>query len=244
MVSLKKITDILINLLFPPHCQFCSEVISWIPEKKFELCDECLKKVSFIGMDSCALCGKKLYDEKCQSCETNHEQRYYTSVISACEYEGLIREKLLDFKFNGEKILAEIFSQFLIEKLKMTEKNKYDIIISVPMHIVRQKERGYNQSELIAEKIAEHIGIPLMQNALTKNKPIERQSKLNKQQRNQNVKDVFVILNDLDIDGKTVLLIDDIITTGATVNECSKALIKAGAKEVFVATVAAGRLRI
>ena len=117
----------------------------------------------------------------------------------------------------------------------------YDIICSVPIHKKRMKERGYNQSELIAKEIAKNLTNTIYKKVLKKIKDNKRQSELKKEERLQNVKDVYEIQNKQIIENKKIILFDDIYTTGNTVNECSKVLKENGAKEILVLTLASGK---
>lgn len=176
--------------------------------------------------------------DRCQHCL---DDRSYSKVISACEYDGIIREKLIEFKFAKNKLLAKVFSEIMAEKIKMTKLNLPDIIISVPVHQKKFEERGYNQSQLIAKKVSDVFNIPILDDVLVKTRVTENQSELGKAKRLTNVVNAFKIDMPSKITNKKILLVDDIITTGATVNECSKILTTHGAAEVFVATVAAGK---
>lgn len=237
---LTKISETILNLFFPPRCAFCSEIINWIPMPKHMLCEECLSKISFINMKACKYCGKQLKTDTGRVCPQCTGGKYYSEVFSSCEYSGLIRDKLLEYKFKGNKQLYKVFASFIIDKLKMTNQAGFDIIISVPLHLSKLEERGYNQSELIAKEIAQYFSISLSINNLVKSKQTESQSKLDKKGRGINVKGAFCISDNHEVIGKRVLLVDDIITTGTTVNECSKVLLQAGAEEVYVVTVATG----
>lgn len=124
----------------------------------------------------------------------------------------------------------------------MTNENNFDIIISVPMHEENFKKRGYNQSELIARHIAKYYSKPVDVNSLIKTKATLTQSKLDKKDRVRNIKDAFKVVFPKKIKGQKVLLVDDILTTGATVNECSRVLYESGAADVIVATAATGRI--
>lgn len=241
MKILLRIADIILNLLFPLRCGFCSEIIPCIQATRYPLCEKCLSKIKFIGQNACAYCGKELNDGEKNICKYCKGARYYEKVISVCEYSGLAREKILEFKFMGKKELYKVFSILIIEKLKMTNFRNFDIIISVPIHSSKLAERGYNQSELIAREIAKYFGLPVSSSNLIKDKQTESQSLLDKTKRIMNVLDSFRVQDKREIKGKKVLLVDDIITTGATVNECSKVLKQAGGLEVYVVTIATGR---
>lgn len=241
MKIFSKLAGIILNLFFPPRCEFCSVIINWIHPHKYQLCEDCLAKISFVGLEACDYCGKQLKNIGYAKCEQCTGSAYYSKILSACEYAGLLRDKLLEFKFRGHRQLCTILALFIIEKLKMTNHRQFDIILSVPIHSSKLKERGYNQSELLANEVAKFLSIPISTQNLIKKKPTESQSKLDKKDRWINVKDAFQVMDEEKINGKKVLLIDDIITTGATANECSKVLRQAGASRIYVATVATGK---
>ena len=154
-------------------------------------------------------------------------------------YEGQIRKIIIDYKFNEKSYIYETFVNFLLKNKKIFENIKnYDTIIPVPISKKRQKERGYNQSLLIARKIAEKTNLELMNNCLIKTKNIIEQSKLNKEDRAQNIYGVYELKNKQLVENKKILLIDDIYTTGSTVNECSRMLRIANPAKIGVLVLA------
>ena len=151
----------------------------------------------------------------------------------------MIREKIIQYKFQDKSYIYNTFAKIILKNEKVCGLlKKYDIIIPVPIHRKRKLQRGYNQTQLIAKEIAKNIDIKLCDDVLVKSKNTIAQSKLNKNKRKQNIKNAFKVLNLEKIQGKNILLFDDIFTTGSTVNECSKILKKAGAKTVGVLTIA------
>ena len=145
------------------------------------------------------------------------------------KYKNLIREQILGLKFNEKAYNCQTLAYFLKNMQKSFEKlKKYDIIIVVPVSRKRQKDRGYNQSEIIAREISKILNIPIKRNRLYKNKNTVPQSTLNKEQREENAKDAYIAKNCKKIANKKILLIDDIYTTGSTANECAKALVNNG----------------
>ena len=138
---------------------------------------------------------------------------------------------ILDYKFNEKSYIYVSFVNFILKNKKIFQILKsYDTIIPVPISKKRMKERGYNQSLLIARNLSEYLNINLCTNCLYKTKNIIEQSKLNKEQRKQNIQNVYQLKNKQIIKEKKILLIDDIYTTGSTVNECSK-MLKIGQPE-------------
>jgi len=210
--------DKVLNLLYPPVCGICGKIdYNYICPK----CKVILKKI-----------------EKGQiiSYKAHHFEKHFYLFI----YEGIIREKLIQYKFQNQNYLCDFFSKILLnnEKLSRILKN-YDIIIPVPMYPQKEKIRGYNQTSIIAKKIAEKSKcLDFDDTVLKKIKNTKTQSSLNKSDRMNNIKNAYKVFNIQKIKNKKVILLDDIYTTGATVNECSKMLKKSGTKEVLVITIA------
>jgi ComF family protein len=153
----------------------------------------------------------------------------------------MIRKAIKRFKFNGRSDFAMKFARIIQNSTKnVTNLKLFDIIISVPMYKERLKSRGYNQSYLISRYLSKYNNINEMSNILTKITNTKSQSSLSKIERLTNVKDAFLLNDDYLVNGKNILLIDDVFTTGSTVNECSKVLIKNGAASVTVLVLASG----
>ena len=156
-------------------------------------------------------------------------------------YDGIIRKTILDYKFNEKSYIYKTFVNFLKKNEKMcVQIKKYDIIMPIPISKKRFKERGYNQSGLFARELARNLQIQNLKNGLIKIKNNPAQSSLSKEQREYNVKDVYKVnlKTTNNMKGKKVLLVDDIFTTGNTVNECSKILLDAGVIQVGILTIA------
>ena len=155
--------------------------------------------------------------------------KYFIEHYYFFKYKNLIREQILGIKFNERPYNCQTLAYFLKNMQKSFEKlKKYDIIIVVPISRERYKERGYNQSEIIAKKISQMLNIPIKRNILYKNKNTVPQSTLNKEQRKANAKNAYFAKDCKKIVNKKIMLIDDIYTTGNTVNECSKVLVDKG----------------
>lgn len=215
-------------LIFPPMCSICGKL------SKNYLCSKCnikLKKQATFKVDS--------YITK-----NGFHRKYFDEHIYFFKYEGLIRQEIIKFKFDGESYKYRAITNFIQKNFLLNNKkafqilNGYDIIIPVPISKKRLKERGYNQCELIAKDLAKCLKIKLIKNCLLKRKNIISQSKLNKEQREENIKDVYIIKNKQKISNKKVLLLDDIYTTGSTANECSKILTRAEPSKIGIITIA------
>lgn len=208
------------NLLFPQCCLICGKLTKQI------LCKQCKKEI---------------YEKAIFKIENNkNKELYFEKHLYIFKYKDKIRNLILDYKFNEKSYLYKLFSKIIIKNEKICGiLKKYDIIIPVPIHKKRKKQRGYNQSELIARKIALNIqNLKYENNILQKIKNTLPQSSLTKEQRKANVKNVYELVNKEKIKNKKIIIFDDIYTTGSTVNTISKILKENGAKEIIVLTIA------
>lgn len=213
-----KFIEKILDLIFPPVCGICNKEINTY------LCEKCEKEINKI---TCV--GENKYGDK-----------YFSIHMYLFKYEGIIRNKIISYKFDDKPYLYKTFCEIFVKNKKVCEFLKnYDIIISVPMYKRKKNQRGYNQSELIAKEIAKKIeNIEYRNDILLKIKNTPKQSSLNKEQRKENLKNAYVVNNNEYILNKNILIFDDIYTTGSTANECAKTLIEAGAKDVGILTIA------
>lgn len=213
------VPESLINLIYPPTCGICGKI-----DREF-LCKRCYKK-----LENQAEFGIQKYK--------NNEMEF-KEHLHVFKYEGVVRGDILKYKFQDKSYLYKTFVNFLLKNEKFFEIIKsYDTIIPVTISKKRQKERGYNQSYLLAKDIAQKTGINIEINCLFKSKNIIEQSKLNKEDRVQNIQGVYKLRNYKKIINKKIILLDDIYTTGSTVNECCKILKVASPNKIGVLTIA------
>lgn len=208
------------------------------------------KALIFLFSRKCFLCGKRNEESICENCFyrinrlqkckiINLKNKNLNSLIYFFKYEKIIRRLILQFKFFNKPYLAKVFSKIILKNEKLCGKLKfYDIIIPVPMHNEKKNVRGYNQTELISCEIAKNLNMKYESKLLIKNVNTKMQSSLTEKERYKNIKDVFVVLDEEKIKDKNIILIDDIYTTGATLEECSKVLKNAGAKKVCGVVIA------
>lgn len=225
---LRNLLEKVLDLIFPPKCGFCGEITS---DKQF-VCENCYNLSIQKYTNRCKLCGKIAYGEMCVECQ--NKTIYYDELIFCSEYTDEIKHKIHLYKFKDKKHYYHFFTELLYRKTKGV---RTDYIVSVPISKERYKERGYNQSELIAKKLSKLLEIPYIPNLLIKTRDTKRQSMQNFKMRKESVKNVFEVADNIDVGGSALLLIDDIFTTGSTVNECSKVLKKAGSKNIKVAVI-------
>lgn len=211
--------------------------------------------LNYIFPSTCVLCGKLEKNYLCKKCEKRIEKYSKFSFIEKDSemifdrlfycyyYEKIIRNLLLDYKFRGKSYISNFFARMLLNCEKTYRFfSIYDIIIPVPMEKQKKLKRGYNQTELITDIISQNTNIYNGKDEIIKFRETKRQSSLSVKERKENIKDAFIIKNQNTIYNKRVILFDDIFTTGATVNEISKVLKEAGAKEVLVLVLAKDQL--
>lgn len=200
--------------------------------------------LDFIFPPSCGICDELGEGYLCKKCEEElkiylYQGNMLENKFHLYKYTGIIRKKLIQYKFNEKSYLADFFCECIIKDKKACEFLKdYDIIIPVPIHKKRKKQRGYNQSELIARKIAKKLDLNIYSDVLIKTKNTKPQSLMGLGERRKNVKGVYFVENKEKIRNKNVLVLDDIYTTGATANECMQILKTSGAKKVGIITIA------
>lgn len=225
------------DLLFPRRCPVCDKIV--IPFGAL-CCTPCKKKLYYIGDDYCMKCGKGLLNSRKAYCSRCMAQPgTFTYGRSLYQYES-VSGSIFRLKYQGRKEYADFFGEELYRHFKDDiAKMQADAIIPVPLHKKRLEERGYNQSSLLAKVLSDKTGIPCMEEVVKRVKNTLPQKKLNDIERQNNLKKAFKLCeNDVKLD--RMIIVDDIYTTGSTVNALSKVLFEGGAKEVFVITLAAG----
>ena len=207
----------LLDIIYPPVCGICDKI------NKKNLCKKCEIKIKQYQINEIKKIKNKSFDYQ----------------IKILKYENIIRDKIINYKFNEKAYLYKTFAKIILKNKKIYGfLKKYDIIMCVPMHIKKKMLRGYNQSELIAKELAKKLQIEKQFNNLVKIKDTKKQSTLTKEQRKTNLKNAFQIKNSEKVKNKKVILFDDIYTTGSTVEECSKMLKRVGVSSIAVVTLA------
>ena len=217
----------ILNLIYPPMCGICGKF-----NDNF-LCPKCQKI-----LENEAVFGIDKY-EKIKIEKNLQERKYFNEHLYIFEYEGIIRRIILKYKFEDKAYLYKTFVNFLLKNKNFFEFiKKYDTIIPVPISRKRRAMRGYNQSELIVKEIANFTNLKEESDCLFKIKNVIEQSKLNKEERQKNIQGVYELRNKEKLYKNKILLVDDIYTTGSTVNECSKVLRGAKPKQIGIFTIA------
>ena len=204
------------------------------------ICNACSKTLVYNDKAVCPVCGRRTVRyELCVECK--EKPPLFKRAVSFFVYEGGGAYLIKKFK-NGEGYLKEYFADKICKSLERFP--DCDCIVCVPMTRRAQRKRGFNQSELLAKAVSERAGKPFIKGALVKRKDTGEQKDLSRKERSKNLAGCFKVVKGEEVKGKRVLVVDDILTTGATADEMAKALLKAGAGEVYLATVASVEYKI
>ncbi len=210
-----------LNFVYPPFCMLCGAAL---PED-----------IALV----CSCCWDKLPRANSKPGSSSAASSEDLEILSLWSFQDSVQQIIHEMKFRRKTTLAERIGRDLGEFLATTgAAREVDIIIPVPLHSSRKRERGFNQSEILARAISSHTGIPTSRDALRRQHSTRSQAKLNAEQRQENVKGVFVGVAGADLKGRIVLLVDDVTTTGATLKACATALVEAGARKVRAVTAA------
>ena len=220
------------DLFFPKQikCMFCGR-----ETKEFGICEECIKLLPYVPEPTCLKCGGRKTGEGDVCIECKDKTLNFERCYCVFEYKDMIQDKIISFKQAGYKYIGETFAWLISKKLQEVNLD-LDLIIPVPISDERRKERGFNQSEVLCQEIDSTV--PIMDNILSRTHDTPHQTGLSKSNRQRNLLGAFKVLDKSRIKGKTILLVDDIYTTGSTLNECSKTLLKGGAKKVYALCLA------
>jgi competence protein ComFC len=233
LAYLKK-AHIVLDMLFPSSCPVCEK--SSDDHRTSPLCSSCWKKIHKHNGGGCRICASVTdYDSTAVCKECRSIKPVFDRVIAYGIYDGVMKETVHLMKFKQLKRLAKVLGQ----ELTSIDVPTSDSIVPVPLSIKGLRKREFNQSAIMARELSKKTGIPLYLNGLRKVKETLPQSSLSKNERVRNVKGAYI--SDGGVQGKRIILVDDVVTTAATVNECAKVLKKAGASTVVV--VAAARAK-
>ena len=206
------------------------------------ICTECHQTIKVIQSPYCPCCGLPFesHDNTIHLCSRCLRQKFYFELHRSCGlYEGALKDAIHKLKYLGEFSTVKYLATLLHTTLQRCfETRQLDVIVPIPLHIRRLRERGFNQSVLLARELSKRATIPLLIKALRKTKETPVQTALTASERRKNLRGAFEVAQKGQIQGKSVLLIDDVYTTGATVNECARTLLDGEAKTVSVLTVA------
>jgi competence protein ComFC len=240
MIELRtpELLEAAISLLYPPTCAVCAK---HVPAGE-HLCKSCEAHIVPISRPFCETCSQP-FDGcidavfTCANCADR--TIYFVSAVAAYRGRGLVRDVIHEFKYNRQIHLRHLVGRWLGAALDDERLRDicFDVLVPVPLHAARQRERGFNQATLLAQLLSEQSSIPCRP-VLKRIRYTTTQTALDRSERMENLHNAFRLRRNADVRGLRVLLIDDVLTTGSTLSECARVLRRAGATCVYAATVA------
>lgn len=239
ILKLRILKEIVCELLYPPRCPICDSVLQFRAEK---CCSVCSKSLPRVTGSVCMKCGKPVWDETREYCEDCRKQVHsFDAGRAAFTYSGGVRRAVYRMKSENRRDYVDFFAEAVAGALKPHLKYwKPDVILSVPMHPSRKRKRGYNQSELLAQRISVLTGIPAEFGLVRCIRKTGAQKNLGRRDRMQNLRGSFQMCKRL-TEGMNVLIVDDVYTTGSTVDEMSRILKQNGASHVYFGVICTGK---
>lgn len=230
--------DVLINLLFPLCCPICDDIV---PVGEGKVCRSCRSKIRYIVEPTCRKCGRQLNDHAkvfCMECEkTKH---IFDRGMALYDYQSM-KKSIFRFKYKGRREYAKFYAEDIYLHLKaQIQSMGIDMIVPIPLHKSRKKSRGYNQAELVAKHLSRITGIPMQNNLVKRVKKTVPQKQLDSRARQNNLKKAFNINPNGVKLGRRILLVDDIYTTGSTIDAVAYVLKCHGVETIYFITLCIG----
>ena len=237
---MKSILRAIRDCLYPPFCYFCGTYCG--SERENEICSDCLSQIQYIQEPLCERCGKPFTHEfaseyLCGDCLTN--ERYFCRARAVGMYSGVLRKAVHLFKYQLKNSLGRPLGTLMARRMdSVLPDGLYHTVMPVPLHPKRLRSRGFNQALSLARFVSNYYAIPLDRYNLVRSRWTHSQVGLNEGKRKANVRGAFALRKGSDVKRKHILLVDDVYTSGSTVDECSKVLMKGGAHSVQILTLA------
>jgi competence protein ComFC len=226
------------SLFYPPACAVCFANVG--PGEY--VCVSCNAKLMRIVPPFCAKCSEPfpaaISDTfTCANC--SHRRLHFEAAVAAYRSRGIVRQIILDFKYSRQIHLRHLVARWLLAALgdARLRNAMFDLVVPVPLHPARERERGFNQSALIAELLSAHMTLAV-KTLLERTRYTTTQTAFDRTERMQNLRGAFRLRKTADVRGLRVLLVDDVLTTGSTLSECARVLKTAGARSVYAVTAA------
>jgi ComF family protein len=250
---LQQVADALTSIFLPADCRLCEQLLT--SGSRLPICEKCLREFPRIEGRVCQVCGVPLEAEDAQYCKSGQQELplreprkcvvcqidtfHFDMTRSFARYEDPLVRAIVLLKFEEMEPLADWFADRLAEVVRQhASELRADVVVPVPLHKVRERERGYNQAEMLSKRVAKRLGIAHQGILLVRKRPRPDKHLLTSHERWEAVRGAFATRAGSQVDNRRVLLVDDVMTTGATLDACAKALRDAGASSVLGLTVA------
>lgn len=244
MEKLKKINNFVLEQIYPTKCPFCGEIVSAGKKNRTVhngICGECRIKIPYIGEERCMCCGKPISNPNAEYCyDCSRHKHFFTDGRSLWIHKGKVESAVYAMKYQNRRIYGETFGKEMAEHFAdYLWKRRISLLVPIPLHPRRMRKRGFNQAEIIAKILSENTGIRMDAKVLRRVKATRAQKELGEKGRKLNIRGAFK--EQKCVEGENIVLIDDIYTTGSTLDEAAKVLKRAGAENVYFLTVSIGQ---
>lgn len=236
--------QILLDMIYPVRCPICGEIV--LPKGR-KICKTCQEKLIYVEEPRCKRCSKPVEYEEQEYCgDCQRKQYHFDKGFAVWIYDDLMKHSIANFKYHGRKEYAKFYIQEVV-RLYQGQIKAFapDVLVPVPLHRSKYRERGYNQAELLAKGIGRELEIPVIPRLLIRNKKTLPQKKLSDKERLRNLIDAFrwneKVARRFPGRIKKVMLVDDIYTTGSTMEACSRVLNRAGVDQIYFMVLCVGK---
>ena len=225
----------ILDLLYPPKCPFCGEIL-----KENGICEKCRLEITKISEPRCMKCGKPIQKEEEEYCfDCKKRKHEFEDGVSLWVHRPPVSDALYRFKYNGLRCYGKVFAREAADSFyDYLERREVEAFVPIPLSKKRYRNRGYNQAEILAVELSDLTGIPV-KNLLKRVKETNPQKQLNDKARKRNIQNAFAVNGP--VFEKSVVLVDDIFTTGSTLDEAAKILKREGVSKVYFLTISIGQ---
>jgi competence protein ComFC len=225
----------LLDWIYPPKCILCENIILLTKERW--MCNNCQNSLDYVKNITCIKCGIP-YDTENKICLDCKKREFsYTKNHAILKYDEVSKHLIFKFKYSNHAEVGKALISIIINNIDVDIFKGVDFLTPVPVHKKRLKTRGFNQAEILSRELSKHVGIPTINKLIIRVKNTTPQSKLTPTQRDENLKDAFMFNDKYNIEGKVIMVVDDIYTTGRTLDECSKILLKNKSGNIYGLTL-------
>lgn len=234
------------ELFFPPRCAICDDVLALPRGRESDtvgkyVCGKCFSSLEYTGMQVCQKCGKPLSEERTEYCpDCRAHSHSFTQGKGIWRYQGAMQGSLYRFKYSNRRTYADFYGAEAARLYgRWIRQCKIQVIVPIPLHPRKFRQRGYNQAELFAQALGRTLGIPVRTDLLRRIIYTNPQKELNRSERKKNLKKALKIIEN-DVKLNYILLVDDIYTTGSTIDAAAEAFLAKGAVQVYFLTIGMG----
>lgn len=240
--QMSRLVSAVLDVVYPRTCPVCRDVVT---PKGEMICPGCRERLGYVTEPTCMRCGKTIASEQDEYCVSCREKKIsFERGFAVFVYDDVMQQAIADFKYRNKKELGDFFA---CEMAKVYRKQMQclgiEALVPVPIHEARRRYRGYNQAEVLCEKLSPLIGVPVLKDRLVRDRKTIPQKELDAAERLKNLEQAVSLRPDAKRLPRTVLLVDDIYTTGSTAEACSRILLRGGVKVVYNFSLSIGTER-